>query len=83
MVEAGTGWRETITQIRAVRRGLNDVVQILLAEHLTAIVARAQSDDAAINLTLLETKSAILRGLMTDDAQGRSMDGPDLEGGQG
>ena len=74
MVEAGAGWRETVTQIRAVRRALNDVVLILLAEHLAAIVAGPQSDDAAIDLTLLETKSTLLE---TDDTQGRGMDGPD------
>ena len=82
MVEAGTGWRETITQIRAVRRALNDVVLILLAEHLSAIVVGAHSDDAAINLTLLETKSALLSGLVMDDTEERSGDGPEREGGQ-
>jgi len=83
MVEAGTGWRETVTQIRAVRRALNDVVLILLAEHLATIVAGAQTDDAAIEMTLLETKSALLGGLVIDDTEGRSIDGPDREGGQG
>jgi len=83
MVEAGTGWRETVTQIRAVRRALNDVVLILLAEHLAAIVAGAQSDDTAINLALLETQSALLGGLASDDTEGRSIDGPDREGGHG
>ena len=83
MVEVGTGWRETVTQIRAVRRALNDVVLILLAEHLATIVAGAQTDDAAIEMTLLETKSALLGGLVIDDAQGRSIDGHDREGGQG
>jgi len=82
-VEAGTGWRETVTQIRAVRRALNDVVLILLAEHLATIVAGAQTDDAAIEMTLLETKSALLGGLVIDDTEGRSIDGPDREGGQG
>ena len=77
MVEAGTGWKETVTQIRAVRGALNDVVLILLAEHLAAIVAGAQSDDAAIDLTLLETKSALLGGLVMDDAEERSFGGPD------
>ena len=83
MVEAGTGWRETVTQIRAVRRALNDVVLILLAEHLATIVAGAQTDDAAIEMTLLDTKSALLGGLVIDDTEGRSIDGPDREGGQG
>jgi len=83
MVEAGSGWRETVAQIRAVRRALNDVVQILLAEHLSAIVAGAQADDAAVNLLLLETKSALLGGLVTDDTEERSSDDPDREGGQG
>ena len=82
MVEAGSGWRETVTQIRAVRRAVNDVVLILLAEHLAAIVAGAQSDDGAINLTLLETKSVLLSGLVMDDTEERSSDGPDREGGQ-
>ena len=82
-MEAGTGWRETVTQIRAVRRALNDVVLILLAEHLATIVAGAQTDDAAIEMTLLETKSALLGGLVIDDAEGRSTGGPDREGGQG
>lgn len=82
-MEAGTGWRETVTQIRAVRRALNDVVLILLAEHLATIVAGAQTDDAAIEMTLLETKSALLGGLVIDDTEGRSIDGPDREGGQG
>jgi len=82
-VEAGTSWRETVTQIRAVRRALNDVVLILLAEHLATIVAGAQTDDAAIEMTLLETKSALLGGLVIDDTEGRSIDGPDREGGQG
>ena len=77
MVEAGSGWRETVTQIRAVRRAVNDVVLILLAEHLAAIVAGAQSADPAIDLALLETKSALLGGLVIDDAQGRSFGGPD------
>ena len=81
-MEAGTGWRETVTQIRAVRRALNDVVLILLAEHLATIVAGAQTDDAAIEMTLLETKSALLGGLVMDDAEGRSIDGPDRECGQ-
>jgi len=52
------------------------------AEHLAAIVGGAESDDAAIDLTLLETKSALLGGLVMDDAEGRSIDGPDREGGQ-
>ena len=82
-MEAGTGWRETVTQIRAVRRALNDVVLILLAEHLATIVAGAQTDDAAIEMTLLDTKSALLGGLVIDDTEGRSIDGPDREGGQG
>ena len=81
-MEAGTGWRETVTQIRAVRRALNDVVLILLAEHLATIVAGAQTDDAAIEMTLLETKSALLGGLVIDDTEGRSIDGPDRECGQ-
>jgi DNA-binding FrmR family transcriptional regulator len=83
MVEAGIEWRQAVNQIRAVRRALNDVVLILLAEHLAAIVAGAQSDDAAINLTLLETKSALLGGPVMDDTEERSSDGPDREGGQG
>ncbi len=83
MVEAGSGWRETVTQIRAVRRALNDVVLILLAEHLAAIVAGAQSDDEAINLTLLETKNALLGGLGMGDTERRNVDEPDRQGGQG
>jgi len=83
MVEAGSGWRETVTQIRAVRRALNDVVLILLAEHLAAIVAGAQSDDEAINLTLLETKNALLGGLGMGDTERRIVDEPDRQGGQG
>ena len=83
MVEAGIDWRQAVNQIRAVRRGLNDVVLILLAEHLATIVAGAQTDDAAIEMTLLETKSALLGGLVIDDTEGRSIDGPDREGGQG
>jgi DNA-binding FrmR family transcriptional regulator len=83
MVEAGTGWREAVNQIRAVRRALNDVVLILLAEHLAAIVGGAESDDAVIDLTLLETKSVLLSGLVMDDTEERSSDGPDREGGQG
>jgi len=82
MVEAGKDWRQAVNQIRAVRRGLNDVVLILLAEHLAAIVGGAESDDAAIDLTLLETKSALLGGLVMDDSEGRSIDGPDRERGQ-
>ena len=83
MVEAGKDWRQAVNQIRAVRRGLNNVVLILLAEHLATIVAGAQADDAAIEMTLLETKSALLGGLVMDDTAGRSMDGPDREGAQG
>ncbi len=84
MIDAGTDWAEAVHQIRAVRRALNRVALLLLAEQLEAAAASSHDgwNDETMERVLRETRDALLGGPATRDAQQGVAFAPGLEAGE-